>query len=82
MPKDIFVLVASAVQLNLVVLGVGKYDMKYAFGGPKGEIMSPRGEAKKQVSIKGWIIISLVGTLLTTLTRRCIGGREKGREGL
>lgn len=82
MPKDIFVLVASAVQLNLVVLGVGKYDMKYAFGGPEGEIVSPRGEAKKQASTKSLIIISLIGTSLTILTRRCIGGRERGREGL
>ena len=41
MPKEIFVLVAGAVQLNLVILGVRKHDMKYAFSGPEGEVMNP-----------------------------------------
>jgi len=47
MSKEIFVLVARIVQLDLVALGVGKHDMKYAFGGPKRKVMSPRGEAKE-----------------------------------
>lgn len=47
MSKEVFVLVASVVQLNLVVLDVRKHDMKYAFGGPKRKIMSPRGEAEE-----------------------------------
>jgi len=47
MPKEVLVLVARIVQLNLVALGVRKHDMKYAFGGPKGKIMSPRGEAEE-----------------------------------
>lgn len=47
MSKEILVLVASLVQPNLVVLGVGEHDMKYAFGGPNGKIMSPQGEAEE-----------------------------------
>ena len=46
-PKQILVLVTGVVQLNLVVLSVGKHDVKYAFGGPKGKIMGPRGEAEE-----------------------------------
>ena len=47
MPKEILVLIASLVQPNLVVLGVRKHDMKYAFGGPNRKIMSPQGEAEE-----------------------------------
>lgn len=47
MPKEIIVLVASLVQPNLVILGIGKHDMKYAFGGPNRKIMSPQGEAEE-----------------------------------
>jgi len=47
MSEERFVLVVGIVQLNLVVLGVGKHDMKYAFGGPNGKIVSPQGEAEE-----------------------------------
>ena len=50
MPKEILVLIASLVQPNLVVLGVRKHDMKYAFGGPNRKIMSPQGKAEEA----GW----------------------------
>jgi len=46
MPEECFVLVVGIVQLNLVVLSVGEHDMKYAFGGPNGIIVSPQGEAE------------------------------------
>ena len=46
MPEDTFVLVLGMVQFNLVVADVRKHGVKYAFGGPKREIMSPRGETK------------------------------------
>ena len=55
MSKEVFVLVGSVVQLNLVVLGVGEHDMKHAFGGSKRKIMSPRCEAKEAISHRGWI---------------------------
>ena len=47
MAKEVFVLVTSVVQLNLVVFGFREHDMKYAFGGPKRKIMSPRGEPEE-----------------------------------
>lgn len=47
MAKYLLVLVTGVIQLNLVIFGVGKHDMKYAFGGPKGKKMSPRGEAEE-----------------------------------
>lgn len=47
MPKEILVLVASLVQPDLVVLGVGKHDMKYAFCGPNRKIIRPQGEAEE-----------------------------------
>jgi len=46
MPKEIPVLIASLVQPNLVVFGVRKHDMKYAFCGPNRKIMSPQGKAE------------------------------------
>ena len=47
MPKETSVPVARLVQPNLVVLGAGKHNMKYTFGGPNGKIMSPQGEAEE-----------------------------------
>jgi len=47
MPKESFVLVATIVQPDLVVLGVGKHDVEYAFGGPNRKIMGPQGEAEE-----------------------------------
>jgi len=47
MPEERFVLVIGIVQPDLVVLGVGKHDMKYAFGRPNGKIVSPQGEAEE-----------------------------------